>query len=98
MSVTTLPARWKPTSRGLQGPPFGFATACYNIGMTSPAALCVYCREKPAEPETRPFCSKRCRLLDLGRWVDGDYRVAGDPVDSHTDTDELNYSSPRSED
>ena len=66
--------------------------------MTSPAALCVYCREKPAEPETRPFCSKRCRLMDLGRWIDGDYRVAGDPVDSHTDTDEFTPSFPRSED
>jgi endogenous inhibitor of DNA gyrase (YacG/DUF329 family) len=23
----------------------------------------------------RPFCSPRCRLLDLGRWLNGDYRV-----------------------
>jgi endogenous inhibitor of DNA gyrase (YacG/DUF329 family) len=28
-----------------------------------------------------PFCSERCRLLDLARWVDGDYRVPGEPVD-----------------
>ena len=61
--------------------------------MTPAAALCVYCREKPTDPAWRPFCSKRCKTLDLARWIDGDYRVAGDPVDSTTSdssaTDEL---------
>ena len=23
-----------------------------------------------------PFCSDRCRLIDLGRWVDEEYRVS----------------------
>jgi hypothetical protein len=23
----------------------------------------------------RPFCSERCKLIDLGRWAAGDYRV-----------------------
>ena len=23
-----------------------------------------------------PFCSERCRLIDLGAWLDGDYRVS----------------------
>jgi endogenous inhibitor of DNA gyrase (YacG/DUF329 family) len=22
-----------------------------------------------------PFCSERCRLVDLGAWLDGDYRI-----------------------
>jgi endogenous inhibitor of DNA gyrase (YacG/DUF329 family) len=22
-----------------------------------------------------PFCSDRCRLIDLGRWIDGDYAI-----------------------
>lgn len=22
-----------------------------------------------------PFCSERCRLIDLGRWIDGDYAI-----------------------
>lgn len=26
----------------------------------------------------RPFCSERCRLVDLGQWLEEDYRVAGD--------------------
>ncbi|MHC4917789.1 MAG: DNA gyrase inhibitor YacG [Planctomycetota bacterium] len=24
-----------------------------------------------------PFCSGRCRLIDLGRWLDGEYRIDG---------------------
>ena len=28
----------------------------------------------------RPFCSERCQLVDLGKWVEGEYRVAGEPV------------------
>jgi endogenous inhibitor of DNA gyrase (YacG/DUF329 family) len=28
----------------------------------------------------RPFCSERCKLIDLGRWVDEEYRVPGKPV------------------
>ena len=28
----------------------------------------------------RPFCSERCQLIDLDRWVEGDYRVPGDPL------------------
>jgi hypothetical protein len=24
-----------------------------------------------------PFCSDRCRLLDLSKWLGGDYRIAG---------------------
>lgn len=42
-----------------------------------PSLRCVYC-SRPFEyaPEARgefPFCSRRCRLLDLGRWLDGEY-------------------------
>jgi uncharacterized protein len=24
-----------------------------------------------------PFCSDRCKLIDLGRWIDGAYVIAG---------------------
>ena len=40
----------------------------------------MHCRKAPVEPRWRPFCSERCRLLDLARWVDGSYRIPGDPV------------------
>lgn len=32
------------------------------------------------EISTYPFCSERCRLIDLGVWASGDYRVPGEPV------------------
>jgi endogenous inhibitor of DNA gyrase (YacG/DUF329 family) len=28
----------------------------------------------------RPFCSERCQLVDLGRWVEGEYRVPGEAL------------------
>jgi len=31
-----------------------------------------------AESPSRPFCSERCRLIDLGAWVSGDYKVPGE--------------------
>jgi uncharacterized protein len=42
---------------------------------------CPICR-KPVEDSQRdrpgsyyPFCSDRCRLIDLGRWLSGDYQI-----------------------
>jgi len=43
-----------------------------------PVAMCAYCRARPLERRWRPFCSERCKLLDLGRWIDGGYRVPAD--------------------
>ncbi|WP_110655088.1 DNA gyrase inhibitor YacG [Salinicola halimionae] len=37
----------------------------------------------------RPFCSKRCKLLDLGAWADGSHRIAGEPHMDETELDEL---------
>jgi len=34
-----------------------------------------------ADAKFRPFCSKRCADLDLGRWITGAYAVPADPVD-----------------
>jgi uncharacterized protein len=28
----------------------------------------------------RPFCTERCQLVDLGRWVEGEYRVPGESL------------------
>ena len=30
-------------------------------------------RGKPKSPY--PFCSERCKLVDLGRWLDGKYQI-----------------------
>ena len=39
-----------------------------------------------------PFCTKRCRTIDLGRWLSEDYKVAGGPADDD------DRSSPKSDD
>jgi len=52
------------------------------------APLCVLCRQHPADPRWRPFCSERCRNADLARWADGRYSIAAEPVpEADTDTD-----------
>jgi len=28
----------------------------------------------------RPFCSKRCKLIDFGEWASERHSIAGDPV------------------
>jgi uncharacterized protein len=40
-------------------------------GGPKPCPIC----GKAAAARFRPFCSARCRLIDLGRWLDGAYRV-----------------------
>ena len=42
---------------------------------------------KPATPALRPFCSERCRQVDLGRWLAGDYAIPDDPAPDNGDTD-----------
>ncbi|MDO4636627.1 MAG: DNA gyrase inhibitor YacG [Lautropia sp.] len=29
----------------------------------------------------RPFCSERCRLIDLGAWANNEYVLAGQSID-----------------
>jgi len=54
--------------------------------------LCVYCRTRPVDPAWRPFCSERCKLADLGRWLLEDYRVPDEaetrPAEPDTSGDE----------
>lgn len=53
---------------------------------------CPRCR-RPVEWEgndSRPFCSERCRLIDLGAWVEESYRLPGDRIDPESDNDTNN--------
>ena len=44
----------------------------------------------------RPFCSKRCADIDLGRWLKGDYAVpATDPEDIEKAAEEMARATPR---
>jgi len=41
---------------------------------------CPLCK-KPASEKHKPFCSKRCADIDLGRWLKGNYVVPGPAID-----------------
>jgi len=47
-------------------------------------------RRVPYSPENkwRPFCSERCKMIDLGAWAAEDYRVAGKDDQPTPDSDE----------
>ena len=63
--------------------------------MTNPR-LCPFCRRPLAEgaeaARFRPFCSKRCADVDLGRWLKGAYAIPAveteDETESEAGTDE----------
>ena len=65
----------------------GDAGRCYGsspMGGT-PAPSCPICGRDvstTADNKSRPFCSSRCKLVDLDQWFSGSYRVPGPPVES----------------
>ena len=36
----------------------------------------------------KPFCSERCKLIDLGEWVFEENKIPGEPILSETDLDD----------
>jgi endogenous inhibitor of DNA gyrase (YacG/DUF329 family) len=57
-------------------------------------AVCPICKKACARyPENAafPFCSKQCKLADLGNWIDGRYAIptsSTDLSDDEFDTDD----------
>ena len=45
--------------------------------MSKKTSGCPICG-KPSDPKLRPFCSRRCADVDLGRWLNEVYTVPGD--------------------
>ncbi len=41
------------------------------------SVICPRCKKKfnYYSSEFRPFCSEKCRLIDLGQWLNGSYTV-----------------------
>jgi endogenous inhibitor of DNA gyrase (YacG/DUF329 family) len=40
-----------------------------------------------------PFCSDRCKLIDLGRWIDGAYAIPGPAPSEDDDSEPLESES-----
>jgi endogenous inhibitor of DNA gyrase (YacG/DUF329 family) len=47
--------------------------------------MCVFCRRQSAQPPWTPFCSERCKLQDLAKWIDGAYHVPAEPIPDEDD-------------
>lgn len=47
-----------------------------------PILRCPTCRTLvTAGGEDFPFCSDRCRMIDLGKWASGEYRISSPVLD-----------------
>ena len=44
---------------------------------------CPACKKKTTWEENRwrPFCSERCKFIDLGKWAAEDYKIPGEKAE-----------------
>ena len=61
---------------------------------------CPICKKPVEEPRrgapvgTFPFCSDRCKLIDLGRWLDGKYQIPVVVADDDDAADDVPMPPP----
>ena len=61
--------------------------------MTNKITPCPTCgKEQQWDPKNtyRPFCSERCKLIDLGEWAGEKRRIAGESVNEDTGSSDDN--------
>lgn len=49
---------------------------------------------KPTDLKVKPFCSRRCADVDLGRWLNESYRVPGEPAEPGIDDESEERPKP----
>lgn len=67
--------------------------------MSSPSVPCPTCNRPVKWNDTspwRPFCSERCKLVDLGAWAAEQHKIPGEPLqgDEELPTGEDGEESP----
>jgi endogenous inhibitor of DNA gyrase (YacG/DUF329 family) len=50
---------------------------------------------RPSDEKYRPFCSRRCADVDLGRWVTGAYALPAEPADDRPADEDAAPPAPR---
>jgi len=52
--------------------------------------ICPFCKKETTWEENpyRPFCSERCKLMDLGKWASEGYRIPGSKIAPDADKGE----------
>jgi endogenous inhibitor of DNA gyrase (YacG/DUF329 family) len=67
--------------------------------MANPPSACPICKKAVAaraENTAFPFCSPRCKTIDLGKWLDEAYRVPAEESDAGSESsDETPAHPPR---
>lgn len=58
------------------------------IKVTCPICDKAMSPQGPKEWPDWPFCSPRCKLIDLGRWLGGDYAIPAAPASEEEDASE----------
>lgn len=68
----------------------------FGLRLLVDAMKCPICRQDvtwEGNPN-RPFCSERCRLIDLGNWANGQYSLPAEETNTEeTDTEEQNVET-----
>ena len=62
-------------------------------------ARCPICKREAAPRRQNaafPFCSERCKLIDLGKWLGGEYSIASKPEEEEDEAPPV--PSPPTED
>ena len=50
--------------------------------MSTKILKCPICKKAvPLDDPNMPFCSDRCRTIDLGKWASGDYKISSPILD-----------------
>ena len=60
---------------------------------SSKSGLCPHCGKRVgSKSQWFPFCSERCRMVDLGKWLEGRFRIPGRRVSQEElpDSEEVN--------
>jgi hypothetical protein len=54
---------------------------CPHCRKPIPPITALDAQGRPVRPTWAPFCSERCKMADLGRWLGGGYVIPGRPLD-----------------
>ncbi|MFT7059764.1 MAG: endogenous inhibitor of DNA gyrase (YacG/DUF329 family) [Pseudorhodobacter sp.] len=54
--------------------------------------ICPICAREAEDAKYRPFCSRRCADVDLGRWLKGSYAI---PVEASEEDEFAPPSEPK---
>jgi endogenous inhibitor of DNA gyrase (YacG/DUF329 family) len=55
---------------------------------------CPICARE-ADPKYKPFCSRRCADIDLGKWLNGSYAIPAAATEQEDDYEPLPEISPK---